>query len=128
MTTTIDTPRPEPLKDLVAAVSATNGAVMGILTALVSGGLITIHTSNILNGLYGLIPGALAVLATILGAHALATVGREEVTPLSDPRNNAGQHLFPAPAPLETLASPPPPSSPLDLDPTTHPGFGPGSA
>jgi len=95
--TTTDSPRPEPLKALIGEASTINGLMMGVLTALVSAGLITVQTSNLVTALFGLIPGALAVAATVLGARALAVAGRAEVTPVSDPMDDEGQRLVPRP-------------------------------
>lgn len=89
------TDRPQPLLDVAAEVKTTEGAVMGACTFLVSGGLISLNTGNLLTGLYGLLPGALAVLAAVLGARRVATIGAQSVTPSSDPKDNAGKRLVP---------------------------------
>lgn len=110
MTTTA--PRPEPLKELATAASTFNGVIMGVLTALVTGGLITTQTGNLVTALYGLIPGGLALAATVLGAYALADAGRAVVTPVSDPMTTIDGRLVPLVPETEPPAAPSGPASP----------------
>jgi len=108
VTTTPD--RPQPLQEIARDVAVTAGLWMGIATALVSAGLISVNTSSLITSLYGLIPGALAAFGTIMAARHVATAGSVLVTPVSDPRNDNGQRLVP-----ETL----PPVMPPPVAPGT---------
>jgi hypothetical protein len=91
------TTRPRPLQDIAAEVSRAQALWMGASTAIVSAGFITLATSEIITAFFGLIPGLLAVLATILGARHVADSGEQLVTPVSDPQDNQGRSLVPTP-------------------------------
>jgi hypothetical protein len=77
---------------------------MGASTAIISAGLISLTTSNLIYALLGFVPGVLAVVATALGARAVVTDGTPLVTPVADPRDDQGRKLSPTP-----LAPPPAP-------------------
>lgn len=87
--------RPQPLQDAAVEVRTTEGFVMGASTFLVSGGLISLNTGNLITGLYGLVPGVLALLAAILGARHVVNSATPLVTPLAAPQDNAGKRLVP---------------------------------
>lgn len=86
-----------PLADIAVDVSRVQAMWVGASTAIVSGGVITLATSDAITALLGLIPGLLALAGTILGARQVAAVGEPLVTPVSDPRDNEGRKLVPAP-------------------------------
>jgi hypothetical protein len=79
---------------------------MGVSTAIVSAGLISVTTSNLILALLGLIPGALALVAEVLGARAVVVNGTPLVTPVSSPRDDLGRPLMPAPPIAPPLAPP----------------------
>lgn len=91
----LDTTRPQPLADAAADVTKIQAPIVGLITALVSGGLIGLTTSHWIVALIGLVPGFLALLGTIVGAGQVVNVGAPLVTPLSDPRDDSGQLLVP---------------------------------
>lgn len=101
MTTDITIPadRPRPLREAADDVARFHALWAAAGTAIVSGGLISAATTNLITALLGLVPGALALIATIVGAKQVARTGEQLVTPVSEPRNNAGQRLVPAPEP-----------------------------
>lgn len=106
------TVRPHPLQDIALDVSTGRGIWMGLLTALVSTGAISLSTSNALYSLAGVLPGVLALLATVLGAHGVADAGESKVTPISDPMTLVDGRLVPLvpvviPDPLMRPAGPP---------------------
>jgi hypothetical protein len=68
---------------------------MGIATALVSAGLISFNTSNLITALFGLIPGVVAASGTVLAARHVGKSAAPLVTPVSDPQNNLGHRLVP---------------------------------
>jgi hypothetical protein len=105
-----DLNRPQPLQDAANDVTTAQGLWMGASTAIVSAGLISATTSNLIFALLGLIPGALALVATMLGAHIVVVNGTPLVTPVSDPRDGLGRLLLPAAptAPLPPVGPPPP--------------------
>lgn len=95
----LDPVRPQPLADAAADVAKVQAPIIGLITALVSGGLIGVTTSHWIIALLGLVPGLFALLGTIVGAGQVVHVGVPLVTPVADPQNNAGQLLVPAPEP-----------------------------
>lgn len=112
MTANLD--RPQPLRSLIGDVAASRGLIVGVITALVSGGIISATTGDLLDSLTGLIPGALALIGTVLGAHGVATAGQALVTPVSDPAALIDGRLVPlVPASAVTPPVAPPPSSPF---------------
>jgi hypothetical protein len=118
--TTMTTPRrPQPLRDIALDVSTSRGIWMGVITTLVSAGAIGLSTSNALCSLLSLMPGVLALLATILGAHGVADAGESKVTPVSDPMTVVDGRLVPLvpaavpdPDPLVWPLDPPAPPTP----------------
>lgn len=99
------TTRPTPLRDVVLDVALSRGVWMALITAVVSAGGISLATGNKLTAIAGLLPGALVLLSTFLGAHGVATAGEPKVTPVSDPMTLVAGRLVPL--------TPPPPISPL---------------
>jgi hypothetical protein len=115
------TTRPQPLQDIALDMSCGRGVWMGLLTALVSTGAISLSTSNALYSLAGLLPGVLALLATVLGAHGVANAGESKVTPISDPMTVVDGRLVPL-VPAAAVPDPllrPPAGPSLDEPPTT---------
>lgn len=112
MTPTSTPRRPHPLQDIALDMSCSRGIWMGLLTALVSTGAISLSTSNALYSLVGILPGVLALLATALGAHGVANAGESKVTPISDPMTLIDGRLVPlvpvvVPDPLVRPPAPP---------------------
>ena len=128
--------RPKPLRDLAVWIGPTVGLVGGIIGFLVPLGLIDQATADVLSkftaavggyaydafapvastsplGTWAAVISGLLPVATSIGAVALhARLGRQHVTPMSDPRDGEGRRLVPA-APVIT-------SVPTGVDP--HPG------
>jgi hypothetical protein len=78
-------PRPRPLDAAAGEVAALHAPVTGVLTALASAGLLGAVTGSALVACLGLIPGAVAVLGTWVGARYVARKGATQVTPLLSP-------------------------------------------
>lgn len=87
--------RPEPLREAATDVAGTRGVWMGLLSFLVSGGMISASTGSLLGALVGLIPGALTMLAAVLGAFGVARQAEPKVTPISDPMTVLKGQLVP---------------------------------
>lgn len=103
---TVMSERPQPLQQVADDATRVQGLWTGISTAIVSAGLISLATNNLITAILGLIPGLLALIGTIFGVQAVATKGAPLVTPLSDPRDADGHPLVPAvpvPAPVEPV-------------------------
>jgi hypothetical protein len=89
--------RPQPLQTVAADAVRVQGLWVGLSTALVSAGLVSYAANNLITALFGLIPGVLALVGTMLGARAVAINGTPLVTPVSDPQDHLGRPLLPAP-------------------------------
>ena len=77
-------PRPRPLRTVASWV----GLITALVSGLVGSGLLTTGQGDAISGL------VTAVLA-LLGAFGVALVGERKVTPMFDPRDDAGRALRP---------------------------------
>lgn len=85
-----------PLDSIAAKVGAVRAAVGGAVSALAVVGVLTIEQSTAVDATLA----AVAVLASVLGplwsAFAVKKHGEPVVTPVADPRDDAGRQLVPA--------------------------------
>lgn len=105
------TGRPTPLRDVAATWSKIMGAAGGVLTALVTVGILTAAQGDAVgvgfdsvNLLLSAVVGLVAAAPPIISAFKTARLGERYVTPVSDPRNALGERLLPEPP--TTLAGP----------------------
>lgn len=98
--------RPNPLQAVAAKVGTAVSAATAVLGAAVAFGLLTAAQAEAISATGQALPGAVMALGTIAGAvipliggviaaFSTAAVGKHEVTPVSDPRDNAGNLLTP---------------------------------
>lgn len=92
--------RPRPLQEAADDATQIHGMWMGISTAVVSAGLISLTASNLIAATLGIVPGLLAMVSTALGAHVVVRAGEPLVTPVTDPRDNDGHPLVSTPPDL----------------------------
>jgi hypothetical protein len=88
--------RPRPLLQAANGVVKTLGLITAVLTAAAGYGLISVAQQDAVQGLLGLIPGAIVGVLNVLTAFRIVRVAEPKVTPISSPQNNAGQQLVPA--------------------------------
>lgn len=88
--------RPRPIKTAAANLSKILGVAGSLVTALVGWSILSAVQGDALTGLLGAIPGAVTAVTTVLAAFGIVRQAEPHVTPLSSPRNNAGQDLRPA--------------------------------
>jgi len=89
-------PRPTPVRDVAARVATWTAGAGAIVAALVGWGVITATQGDAVTGLLGAIPGVVTYIAAAIAAFRVAAKAQPLVTPVSDPRNNAGVKLIPA--------------------------------
>lgn len=87
------TTRPRPILDAFKSVGSAVALIGSILTSLVGWGVISATQGDAVNGLLGAIPGAVALVTSLLAAFGVVKSAEPKVTPLSDPRNNLGETL-----------------------------------
>lgn len=85
--------RPTPLRPIVARVAAVAASVGTLVTMAVGWGLLSVQTGSAVTGLLGLLPGLVTALTVIAAALGFVKRGEDVVTPLADPRTNAGDQL-----------------------------------
>jgi hypothetical protein len=105
MTTTPPTPETtdrNPLRTVAKNVSIVVGMISTFVTSAVGFGVVTAVQGNALIGLFGILPGLLTAVGTALAAFTTAQAGEQHVTPLVDPRNDAGVRLVPDASPFHT--------------------------
>lgn len=94
--------RPRPIKAAASKLSTVLGSLGALAAALASWGVVTAAQHDALNGLLGLLgvvaPGVIAAATAVLTAFGVVRSSEPLVTPLKDPRNNAGAALT-APSP-----------------------------
>lgn len=93
-----ETPEPpdrNPLRRVAKDVSLVVGIIGTSITSAVGFGIVTAAEADAVKGLLGTVPGLLAGLCTLLAAFSTARSGEQHVTPLADPRTNAGVPLVP---------------------------------
>lgn len=91
-----------PLDKIKKKWSKIAGAVGGVVTALVSAGLITAGQGEAVTALFtkadsllALIPGVIAAGSAVWSAFKTGTDGEKEVTPVKAPYDNEGRRLVP---------------------------------
>jgi hypothetical protein len=85
--------RPRPLKDAAARITAVLGFLGTLVGAAAGWGLLTVAQGDAVQGLLGLLAGIVPAVFTALAAFGVVRAGEPQVTPLSDPRDNAGKPL-----------------------------------
>lgn len=107
---TTDT-RPNPLGKVASSVGVAWAAASGVIGALVSFGALTAAQGDAVTAagqaaestttaLGTVIGGVLPLIGAIVTAFRTTTAGKDQVTPTADPRDNAGNVLIPAVAPV----------------------------
>ena len=92
VTTPVGEDRPRPLRVLAVLTGSIGALVQAVLAVLIGFGVIEWTPDQV-----ALILGAVGVMVAMLTALVTAWYGETKVTPLSDPMNNAGDRLIPAP-------------------------------
>lgn len=93
---TLDTRnRPRPILEAFKSVGAAVALLGSIITSLVGWGVLSATQGDAVNGLLGAIPGLVALVTSLLAAFGVVKSSESKVTPLQDPRNDAGQQLVP---------------------------------
>jgi cadmium resistance protein CadD (predicted permease) len=85
-----------PLQKVAGQVTKVVGILSALATSLVGYGIVTAVQGDAVTGLLGTLPGLLTLLGTAIAAFKTANKGEEVVTPVADPRDNAGTPLVPA--------------------------------
>lgn len=86
--------RPRPIKAAADTVSKTLAVVGALVTALVGWGILTATQGDAVTGLLGAIPGVVTAVTTVLAAFGVVRRAEPLVTPMSDPRTDAGTPLI----------------------------------
>ncbi len=92
MVAPIDT-RPRPIKDAFDSVGSFINTIASIVVAGVGFGIVTAAESDAVVGLLGLIPGVITALGGVITAVKVRNKAEPQVTPISDPRDHAGNRL-----------------------------------
>ncbi len=87
--------RPRPIKAAADQLTKMFGLAGSIITALVGWGILTAVQGDAVDGLLGAIPGVITAITTALTAFGIVKTAEPLVTPISDPRNEAGVPLSP---------------------------------
>lgn len=90
-------PNRHPIRDAFSSVGKAVGWLGSVVTSLVGWGIVTATQGDALLGLLGAIPGAVTAVTTVLVAFGVIKRAERKTTPLSDPRDNSGTRLVPAP-------------------------------
>lgn len=99
--------RPNPLAEVASKVGVAWSAAGGLISALVTFGVLTAAQGDAVTAagaaaegtvtaLGTVIAGVLPLIAGIVSAFRTAAAGKDKVTPVDDPRDNAGNPLTPA--------------------------------
>jgi hypothetical protein len=91
----IDDYRPRPLVDAATWVGRVTGLLGVATTSLVGWGVVTAVQGDAVTGLLGTIPGVVTGVTALLSAFGVVRRGEPMVTPVSDPRDDAGRSLRP---------------------------------
>lgn len=91
-------PRPRPLARAARDLSWWLGLGSFLVVGGSSFGIITAQQGDAVQGLLGLVPGAVTAVATLLAAFGVVRRGEPQVTPLSDPRDAQLRPLYPSSA------------------------------
>lgn len=109
--------RPNPLSEVASKVGVAWSAAGGLVSALVTFGALTAAQGDAVTAagsaaegtvtaLGTVIAGVLPLVSGIVAAFRTASAGKEKVTPISDPRNDAGQRLTIDTAPPRVAGAP----------------------
>lgn len=85
--------RPAPLRDAAAEVARWTALLGSVVTALVGYGVLSSALGDAVQGLLGVIPGAVTAVVAVWSAVATARRGEPWVTPVQDPRDDGGRVL-----------------------------------
>lgn len=85
--------RPRPIMDAFKSVGTAVAFIGSVVTSLVGWGVLSATQGDAVNGLLGAIPGAVGLVTALLSAFGVVKSAEPKVTPVDDPRNNAGQPL-----------------------------------
>ena len=102
--------RPNPLKEAASKVGTAWSAAAGVVSALVAFGALNVAQGDAITAagqaaegtvtaVGTVLAGVLPLIAGIVSSFRTASAARDHVTPVSDPRNDAGQPLTPDTAP-----------------------------
>lgn len=86
--------RPRPIKAAANTLATVLGAIGSVVTALAGWGIVTAAQDDAVTGLLGTIPGVVTAVTTVLTAFGIVRRSEPLVTPMSDPRTNAGAPLM----------------------------------
>ena len=101
------TDRPNPLGAAASKVGTAWAAASGLISALVAYGLLTAAQGDaitmagetapgVITALGTIVAGVLPIIAGIVASFRTASAAREQVTPVADPRDSAGNTLVSA--------------------------------
>lgn len=85
--------RPRPILDKVKTVGGAIAALGGLVTWAGTFGLLSVEQTAASSALLALVPGVVASVVALLGSFGVAKAAEPLVTPLSDPRDDAGRPL-----------------------------------
>lgn len=86
-----------PLGEVAGQVTRLVGMAGSLVTALVGYGVLTAVRGDAVIGLLGAVPGVVTLVTAALAAFGVVRRGEPLVTPVADPRTDAGVPLVPAP-------------------------------
>jgi hypothetical protein len=87
--------RPRPVASAANWAQKTLGMIGAMATAAAGYGILAAAQNDAIQGLLGAIPGVIALVSNFLVAFGVTQKAEPEVTPISDPRDNAGNMLTP---------------------------------
>lgn len=82
--------RPAPIRDAFRSVGSAVAFAGSVLTSLVGYGLLSQVQGDALTSLLGLVPGAVTAVTAVLIAFGVRASAEPKVTPVADPRDDAG--------------------------------------
>lgn len=86
--------RPRPIKAAADRLSKLLGVAGAFVTALVGWGVVTATQGDAVTGLLGAVPGVVTAVTAVLTAFGIVKRSEPLVTPVSDPRTDAGMPLM----------------------------------
>lgn len=87
--------RPRPLLDAAETVTRIQITIGTLMTMLVGWGVVTLTQHDAVEGLVGLFPGVVQAVFGVLTAFGVVRRAEPLVTPVADPRDDAGRPLRP---------------------------------
>jgi hypothetical protein len=87
--------RPRPILDKVKTVGGAVAAIGGLVSWAGAFGLLNVTQTAASSALLGLVPGIVTAVLALLSAFGVAKAAEPLVTPMTDPRNDAGVPLLP---------------------------------